>query len=128
MPHKVSSLLVIYDILKTPFEHLNIDIIESPTRHYALTIEDTLRKFTKRKRYLLPQTPILFLSTIRNQADDKVCVKNLQIKRKSENKFSSLFQFIETFQNSALLLKHQISNKIPNIRYQTSKIHFDWNQ
>lgn len=43
----LSSPLVITETPKTPFERINIDIFEFPTRNYALTIRDELTKFTQ---------------------------------------------------------------------------------
>lgn len=43
----LSNPLVITETPKTPFERINIDIFESPTRNYALTIRDELTKFTQ---------------------------------------------------------------------------------
>lgn len=39
--------LVITETPKTPFERINIDIFEYPTKNYALTIRDELTKFTQ---------------------------------------------------------------------------------
>ncbi|XP_050507921.1 uncharacterized protein LOC126885399 [Diabrotica virgifera virgifera] len=43
----LSSPLVITETPKTPFERVNIDLFEYPTRNYALTIRDELTKFTQ---------------------------------------------------------------------------------
>ena len=43
----LSTPLVITETPKTPFERLNIDLFEYPTRNYALTIRDELTKFTQ---------------------------------------------------------------------------------
>lgn len=43
----LSRPLVITETPKTPFERINIDIFEYPTRNYALTINDELTKFTQ---------------------------------------------------------------------------------
>lgn len=39
--------LVITETPRTPFERINIDVFEIPTRNYALTIRDELTKFTQ---------------------------------------------------------------------------------
>lgn len=41
----LSTPLVITETPKTPFERINVDIFEYPTRNYALTIRDELTKF-----------------------------------------------------------------------------------
>ena len=41
----LSSPMVITETPRTPFERINIDIYEYPTRHHALTIRDELTKF-----------------------------------------------------------------------------------
>lgn len=43
----LSTPLVITETPKTPFERINIDIFEYPTRNYALTLRDELTKFTQ---------------------------------------------------------------------------------
>lgn len=43
----LNNPLVITETPKTPFERINIDILEIPTRYYALTIRDELTKFTQ---------------------------------------------------------------------------------
>jgi len=43
----LSTPLVVTETPKTPFERINIDLFEYPTRNYALTIRDELTKFTQ---------------------------------------------------------------------------------
>lgn len=43
----LDSPLVITETPKTPFERINIDILEVPNRNYALTIRDELSKFSQ---------------------------------------------------------------------------------
>lgn len=43
----LSTPLVITETPKTPFERINIDLYEFPTRNYALTVRDELTKFTQ---------------------------------------------------------------------------------
>ncbi|KAJ8954581.1 hypothetical protein NQ318_003112 [Aromia moschata] len=43
----LDSPLVITETPKTPFERINIDILEVPTKNYALTIRDELTKFSQ---------------------------------------------------------------------------------
>ena len=43
----LSGPLVITETPKTPFERINIDVFEYPTRNHALTIRDELTKFTQ---------------------------------------------------------------------------------
>ena len=43
----LNNPLVITETPRTPFERINIDLFEFPTRNYALTIRDELTKFTQ---------------------------------------------------------------------------------
>lgn len=62
----LSTPLVITETPKTPFERINIDIFEFPTRNYALTIRDELTKFTQayavsdKKAHSIVNTLLLF--------------------------------------------------------------------
>lgn len=43
----LSSPMVITETPKTPFERINVDIFEYPTKNYALTVRDELTKFVQ---------------------------------------------------------------------------------
>lgn len=43
----LSSPFVVTETPKAPFERINVDIFEAPTKNYALTIRDELTKFTQ---------------------------------------------------------------------------------